>query len=252
MSRAPGGSLLLLGGLGLLAAFVFAVLPRWASAPVVTTEATPASSPSAWPSEEPSVTTPPPREAAEPELERPRAAPAAAPDDWSAAVSAGFAALESGDFKSAGNAFDRAEALRPGAPAVADGLARARSGLLEQSLRAHRQRAEAAEAREDWSAALAEHDAALKLDAAVSFAVLGRSRCAARAALDERLRRYLERPDRLAAEAVAREAATLLEPANETKPAGPRLLAQRASVESLLAGVRRPVAVRLLSDGLTR
>lgn len=258
MSREPAsGPVLLLGALGLLALFVFAVLPRWTSPPVVTVA--PAAPATVVPRAEPT-----PQAAASPsapastlarttdaEPER-RPAPSATPDEWSATVSLGLAALDRGAFGEAQDAFARAEALRPGTAAAADGLARARAGLLEHALRERRQKAEAAEAREDWRTALAEYDAALGLEPAVSFAVAGRLRCVERAALDERLQRYLDRPERLSTEAVAREAASVLEQAAEASPAGPRLVAQRAALETLLAGVAQPVAVRLVSDGETQ
>jgi tetratricopeptide (TPR) repeat protein len=251
------GPVLLLGALGLLALFVFAVLPRWASPPVVTVAPVPGAT------AVPRAERPPQAEASPgarasaapraPEAVRdPRPVHSATPDEWSATVSLGLAALDRGAFAEAQDAFARAEALRPGSSAVADGLARARAGLLEHTLRERRLKAEAAEAREDWRTALAEYDAALGLEPAVSFAVAGRLRCAERAALDERLQRYLDKPERLSAEAVAREAAAVLEQAAEASPAGPRLVAQRAALEKLLAGVERPVAVRLVSDGQTQ
>jgi tetratricopeptide (TPR) repeat protein len=254
-----GGPVLLLAGLGLLAAFVFAWLPRWASPPVLITGSPAAPAPEAetvGPREAASApgatTTAPagPRPVSDPPSPRRGASPAI-PDEFSPLVSSGFAALDRGAFAEAQDAFGRAEALRPGTAAVADGLARTRAGLLGQALGEHRQRAEEAEAREDWRAALGEYDAALRLEPAVAFAVAGRIRCVERAALDERLQRYLDRPDRLAAEAVAREAATVLEQAAEARPVGPRLSAQRAALESLLAGVHEPVPVRLVSDGRT-
>jgi tetratricopeptide (TPR) repeat protein len=175
-----------------------------------------------------------------------------APDGFSEAVSLALQALDSGAFKDAEAAFTRAEALAPGSPAVADGVKRARASLLAQALEEHRQKAEAAEAREDWSAALREYDAALRLEPAVSFAVAGRARSLVRDAVDRRLQAYLDRPDRLAAEAVAREAATLLDETADLHPAGPRLAAKREALERLLTGVGQPVAVRLLSDGQTQ
>lgn len=257
MSREPAsGPILLLGGLGLLAAFVFGVLPRWASPPVLITAPPPAATPSPRSVLAPEPAEPAPTLAAAPrDASLPAAPPrASAPgaDAWAASVSLGLAALDRGAFAEALDAFGRAEALRPGTPAVADGIARARAGLLEHALREHHRKAEDAEAREDWRSALLEHDAALRLEPAVSFAVAGRTRCVERAALDERLQRYLDKPERLSTEVVAREAAAVLEQAALTQPAGPRLAAQRAALERLLAGVSQPVAVQILSDGRTQ
>lgn len=267
MPQGPGrgGSVLLLGGLFLAAAFVFGVLPRFMS-PVVVSHTPPEPTPS--PSVAPSAPLPTPPTgrgevaarpasvprvpAAAPASEAPTPAPAAGPDGFAAIVSTGFAALDRSAFAEARDAFLRARDLDPTSASVSDGLARAEAGLVEQQLASLRQRAEAAEAREDWRAARDAYDAALKLEPAVSFGVAGRARAGLRAALDERLQGYLARPDRLGTEAVAREAEAALEQAGEADPAGPRLRGQREALERLLSGVRLPVPVRLVSDGLTR
>jgi hypothetical protein len=90
-------------------------------------------------------------------------------------------------------------------------------------------------------AALAEHDAALRLKPHVAFALEGRERAVQRAELDERVEGYLKRADRLGTEAIAREAS----------PRGPRLERQVAALDRALALARTPVPVRLLSDGRT-
>jgi len=281
-----GGSVVLLGGLVLAAAFVFAVLPGWMSPPVVSHQPSPAASPVS-PAPGPGATgaavpgSPAPEdpgspvpeapiraEAVAPHTEAPRPArraepppaepqAAAAPkdpasDEFSAQVSAGFLALDRGEFGEARDAFVRADGLRAGSPSVADGMARATAGLKEQGLATHRRNAEAAAAREDWKTAMQESEAALKLEPAVSFAVEGRARARDRHSLDERLQGYIDRPDRLSAEAVAREAEGVLARAAQTEPAGPRLQAQRAAVARLLEGSRQPLTVTFVSDGLTR
>jgi hypothetical protein len=250
-----------LGGLAVVAVLVFGVLPRFMVPAVVSHEPT-AAAPVA-PSPAPSSPTVP-RTAARadeparalakansPTTPAPSGSPAVAGDEFSAIVTAGFAALDHGELALARDHFARARSIDPASASVADGLARAEAGLLEQALVGHRQRAEAAEAREDWGLALQSYDAALKLEPAVSFGVAGRARVSQRAALDERLRDYLARPERLGTEAVAREAEAALQQANEAEPAGPRLRAQREGLERLLAGIQVPVPVRLVSDGLT-
>jgi len=85
----------------------------------------------------------------------------------------------------------------------------------------------------------------------VAFALGGRARSVQRAELDERLEGYLERPERLFTEAVAREAEIALDRAREARPSGPRLARQVAALDRALVLARTPVAVRLLSDGRT-
>jgi hypothetical protein len=134
---------------------------------------------------------------------------------------------------------------------VADAIKRTEEGLKGEALSRHRAAGEAAEAREDWRGALAEYDAALKLEPQIAFAQQGRARSLPRAVLDETLAGYLQRPERLSAEAVAREAEGVLDRAREAAPAGPRLQQQTAALERLVQEARTPVDVRLVSDGLT-
>jgi tetratricopeptide (TPR) repeat protein len=171
--------------------------------------------------------------------------------EWTHAMSDGLAALDHGRFSEAQAAFARAEAARPGTRVVADAIKRTEEGLKGEALSRHRTAGEAAEAREDWRGALAEYDAALKLEPQIAFAQQGRTRSLPRAVLDETLAGYLQRPERLSADAVAREAEGVLDRAREAGPAGPRLQQQMARLERLVQEARTPVDVRLVSDGLT-
>jgi tetratricopeptide (TPR) repeat protein len=166
-------------------------------------------------------------------------------------MSDGLAALDRGQFAEAQAAFARAEAARPGTRVVADAIKRTEEGLKGEALSRHRSAGEAAEAREDWRGALAEYDAALKLEPQIAFAQQGRARSLPRAVLDETLAGYLQRPERLSAQAVAREAEGVLDRAREAAPAGPRLQQQTAALERLVHEARTPVDVFLVSDGLT-
>jgi serine/threonine-protein kinase len=120
-----------------------------------------------------------------------------------------------------------------------------------EELARRRDAARALEAREEWRAAVAEYDAALAIDAHVTFALEGRLRAVQRAVLAEALDRHLASPLRLSAEAVAREAEALLEKARGVDAPGPRLQAQVQQLEQALAGARTTVNVAIESDGLT-
>jgi tetratricopeptide (TPR) repeat protein len=265
-----------LGALAAATAFVFLVLPKWvrnapppsaAVAPPVAAlraPATPAASPAVTPREaapapDPMAEDEPPVASARPAARPPATAAAAArppaedpaAGEYARAMSEGLAALERGEFAAAKAALARAEAARPGTRVVADAARRADEGLGVEALAGHRARGQAAEAREEWRGALAEYEAALKLDPRVAFAQEGRARTLARAELDERLAGYLQRPERLAAQNVAAEAERALFRARETEPATPRLQQQAAALERLLAQARTPVDVHLLSDGAT-
>jgi serine/threonine protein kinase len=258
----------LIGVLVTVAVVVFGFLPRWvANRPRPAAVESPAPVEPTSSAEPPTASSPATPEAIEPSPSRAPRPPdrtgpairseavppvAKAPEtDWTRAMSEGHAALDRGEFAEARAAFSRAEAARPGTPSAADGLARAEEGLKTEALSLHEARGAAAEAREDWRGALVEYDAALKLEPQVAFAVGGRSRSLRRAELDERLGVFLKRPERLSAEAVAREAELTLDKARDAVPSGRRLQEQVASLERLLREARTPVEVRLQSDGLT-
>jgi len=140
--------------------------------------------------------------------------------------------------------------LEPAAPtpaplATPDRLAEA------QALARHRESGRALEEREDWAGALAEYEKALAVDPHVAFGVEGKERAGARAALADRLAFHVANPHRLSAEAVAREAESLLDRARDVETQGPRHRTQVAALEKALAEARASVAVVLESDGLT-
>jgi hypothetical protein len=120
-----------------------------------------------------------------------------------------------------------------------------------EDLARHRDAARSLEAREEWRAAVGEYDAALAIDAHVSFAIEGRLRAVRRAALSDALDRHVASPQRLSAEPVAREAEALVERARGEEPAGPRLEGQIRALEQALGAARTTVAVVIESDGLT-
>ncbi|MCM2254962.1 MAG: carboxypeptidase-like regulatory domain-containing protein [Vicinamibacteria bacterium] len=166
-------------------------------------------------------------------------------------MSAGLAALDRGSWAEAKAAFVRAATANPGAPEAADGLARAEAGARLAAIAAHRERAAQLESKEEWRAALAEHEAALALDQALAFALDGRARCEALANLHDSLAAYAARPERLGADEVAREAEREIDRAREVANPGPRLQARIAALERGLATARVPVRVVLRSDGST-
>jgi tetratricopeptide (TPR) repeat protein len=232
-----------------------------------------ASPPEALPESERDVPpAPPPREApasageraeeATPNPPAPRTRAAPAPDagdqdaerraeEFRNAMSEAQAAFARGDWPAARQALARAAALEPGSPAVADARRRVEEGERSQALAEQREAARAYEAKEDWRRALAEYEAALKLDPAVAFAQEGRERTAARASLAERLDYHIAHPLRLATDAVAAEAERLLQEAREIDSPGPRHRRQIAALEQALARSRAAVPVVLESDGKT-
>ncbi len=166
------------------------------------------------------------------------------------AVAEGLSALEHNDFDTAGQAYARARAIRPDAPAVADGLARIQNGQRSRNITTLREQAQAAERNEDWHTALARHQAALALDQTLSFAREGLARSQIRAKLADRLQFFVDHPRRLYTQAVYTEAETLLRDARAAA-AGPLLTRQIEALTQALRIAATPVPVRLQSDNAT-
>ncbi len=193
------------------------------------------------------------RAGASPALGAPPVERVAAPRgvDFGRAMAEGLAAIEAGDLETARAAFARAAALDPASPEPAAGLARLEAAASRIALAERRSRAASMLAAEEWLAAAAEYRAALEIDPTLTFARQGLERAEARAALSERLDFHLGRPERLATDEVASEVEGLLETARGVADAGPRHAAQVAALEDLVARVRLPVRVSLVSDDRT-
>ena len=177
--------------------------------------------------------------------------PSTAERQYIEAMSAGLAALENRQWYAAQDAFARASRLRPDAPEVADGLARARAGQRRESVDDNLRRARDLEQNEAWREAEKMYSAVLAIDPESAPALDGRKRTKTRADLDEKLEFHLANPGRLSTATVFDDASSSLEDALETVPSGPRLESQIARLEALLKHASTPVAVVLESDAST-
>ena len=174
-------------------------------------------------------------------------------DAYARAAGEGFAALGAGRLEEARAAFERARALRPDGSEALEGLRRVNAENGARALGALRGQAEGLEAEERWEDALATYGAILKRDPAATFAQEGKARVAARMQLRDSLQALIDRPDRLANSAPARdEAAALLQSAAEQAAPGPELRAQIERLTTLLPGLDKPVHLSLVSDNLTQ
>ena len=204
---------------------------------------------------EPSPLLPPPTNTPRPAPVRPRNTPQRQPSvadrQYVDAMSNGLAALENRQWLAAQDAFALASRLRPEAPEVADGLARARAGQRRESVATNLRRAREFEQNEAWREAEEMYSAILAIDPESAPALDGRKRTETRAALDEKVEFHLANPGRLSTATVFDDAASCLEEALETVPSGPRLRGQIARLQVLLEHVSTPVAVVLESDAQT-
>jgi len=168
-----------------------------------------------------------------------------------AAMSEGLTALKNRRWQAAQSAFEQASRLRPDAPEVADGLARAKAGQRLETIADGIRRAREHEGNEAWREAEKTYSAVLAIDPESAEAIDGRSRTDSRATLDEKLEFHIATPGRLSTAKVFADAASALEEALDTAPSGPRLESQTARLEALLTRVSTPVAVVLESDEYT-
>jgi tetratricopeptide (TPR) repeat protein len=250
---------------------VFLLLPRWqeqresltinpGSQEAAPTNATPAPAASrpvstaAAMAREPSPI-PTPTDIPRPDPLQPRNTPDRQPTNdqrqYVEAMSAGLAALENRQWYAAQDAFARASRLRPDAPEVADGLARARAGQRRESVADSLRRAGELEQGEAWREAEKMYSVVLAIDPESAVALAGRQRTDVRATLDEKLEFHLANPGRLSTTDVFDDAAACLEEALETVPSGPRLERQIARLEDVLERASTPVSVVLESDAMT-
>jgi tetratricopeptide (TPR) repeat protein len=166
-------------------------------------------------------------------------------------MSEGLTALENRQWRAAQSAFERASRLRPDAPEVADGLARAKAGQRLESVTNGLGGARELGQNEAWREAEKMYSAVLAIDPESAAALAGRRKADGRATLDEKLEFYLANPGRLLTSKVFADATSALDEAVETVPSGPRLESQITRLETLLELASTPVAVVLESDAMT-
>ena len=173
-------------------------------------------------------------------------------DEFASAMSLGLRELEAGKLAEARNAFERAGRLRPGSKEVSDALARVGESGTQRSIAAHRAQAERLEREDHWPDALAEYEAALKLDPKLEFALAGRERLAPRVELLKQIDGMLARQDRLMAAAVRDEARALLAEAQKLSASSGTLRARSQALATTLSQYEKPVRVALISDNQTQ
>ncbi len=176
---------------------------------------------------------------------------AAGADAFSRAMGEGIAALDAGRVVEARAAFERARAIRPADPQIANAFARLDAAQRSGSDLELEQRAKRFVAEERWTEALAIYDQALARDPSLVFAQQGRALAMPRADLSRRLQALIERPDRLGTDTVRTEAERLLARARGLADRGPVLRSQIARLEMLLPEFDRPVRLALESDNAT-
>ena len=174
-----------------------------------------------------------------------------AAEEFRRSMAEGFAALNAGDLAGAQARFLKAKDLRPEAPDVAEALAQTEIRRRTARIDAARQRALAAEQREDWAGALAAYEECLGVESTLQFAQQGKERTAALVALERRIAVFVSQPGLLDSDAQLENAARLLLDIQAAPPVGPRLSAEADKLGALVQTAKTPVRVAIASDSLT-
>ena len=166
-------------------------------------------------------------------------------------MGAGLSALNAGRLGEANTYLQRAKALRPDSAEVAAALQRVADTGSGRSLADLENRAARLAAEERWTEALEVYDQALSRDPTLQFAINGKAAVAPRAELGEQLQALIDRPERLAADEVRRQAERLLAQAEALPTRGPVIRSQVSRLELLLPTFNQPVMLALESDNAT-
>jgi tetratricopeptide (TPR) repeat protein len=166
-------------------------------------------------------------------------------------MGAGLSALNAGRLGEANTHLQRAKALRPDSTEVSAALQRVADTGSGRSLADLENRAARLAAEERWTEALEVYDQALARDPTLQFAINGKAAVAPRAELAEQLQALIDRPERLAADEVRRQAERLLAQAQALPTRGPVIRSQVSRLELLLPTFNQPVMLALESDNAT-
>ncbi|MFK8041592.1 hypothetical protein [Congregibacter sp.] len=170
---------------------------------------------------------------------------------FNAAMSEGYAALDSADFDTAQQRFERAGSLSPGSSEAAAALQELSTARTAATLQRLQSRGSDLLDDEDWSAAIKVFEEALAIDQSLRFAREGLTVAEPRAQADKELSAIVKQPERLVDDAILREAQGSVARAKSLDGLGPRLTAQIEAAENVLSVASTPLPVDISSDGLT-
>ena len=170
---------------------------------------------------------------------------------FTAAMTAGYAALAQAEFERAKDQFEAAARLQPGAPEPSAALAELDQARTQARLLSIRGQAERAEREERWQDAIALFNEALAIDALILYANEGIARARPRADLDERLEAIVTEKNRLIDRRVLRLAQETLDEAQRVPSPGTRLQRQIVAATATIDYATTPVTIEMNSDGLT-
>ena len=170
---------------------------------------------------------------------------------FTAAMTAGYAALTQAEFERAKNQFEAAARLQPSAPEPSAALAELDQARTRARLLSIQEQAERAEREERWQDAIDLFEEALAIDALILYANEGIARAKLRADLDQRLEAIVTEKNRLTDRRVLTLAQETLDEAQEVPSPGARLQRQIVSATATIDYATTPVTIQMNSDGLT-
>jgi len=170
---------------------------------------------------------------------------------FDAAMSEALAALAAQRFDAAAAALDRAAAIDPQSPALADNRERLRLARQRSAVDNLRRAATARVQAEDWQHAVELYRRALQIDAAAGFARDGIARAEQRATLNRQFDHYLDAPTRLYSAEPLANARQLLAAAGAAPAEEPKLRNKIDRLRALVREAGQPLPVTLHSDGET-
>lgn len=177
---------------------------------------------------------------------------AIADDNFGRQMSAGFAAMDEGEFQKAIAAFEQALKIRPDAADAASALQQARNENTQQSLQSLLASANAHEAEEEWQSALEAYEQALNVDPNLVAARVGSIRTGTRAKIDKDMSSILAAPERLTTPAVHQDYQAFYREVSAMANPGPKLRQQLEQLDTALRLAVEPVTVQLKSDNFTQ
>jgi tetratricopeptide (TPR) repeat protein len=171
--------------------------------------------------------------------------------DYQGTLTAGYAALEAGNYDAAKRAFEAALRQRPSDGAAKDGMSQVEQRATLSDIDQYRLKATQAESEERWTDAVADYEKVLSVDGAIKFAMDGRARANGRALLDQKIESALADVGSLSSDATYAQTVSLYQGASKIAHPGPRLTNQLNRLEAALAVASNPVPVVLTSDSAT-